>query len=139
MLKRTMFLVTMVLCAACGETPEEKAARAAEVARGQEDLAKWYAENPKTEVVVPPRSSQQNSGGLTKEHIRVVRENRRGDDSSREYIFMRQIKALGQRCDSVESAIMGAPGDWTISCAPGYDYRLSYGEDGEPTRAQRAQ
>lgn len=77
--------------------------------------------------------------GLTRDQIRVVRENHRGDDSSREHVFRAQIKALGQRCDSVDRAIMGGPGEWTISCAPGYDYRLSYDAAGKPTRAQRAQ
>lgn len=139
MLNRIIFLVTVALYAGCGETPEQKAAREADLARGQEDLAKWYAENPKTEVRVPPTVGTRSPSRLTEDQIRVLRENRRGDDSSREYIFKTQIKALGHRCDSVDSAIMGAPGEWEISCAPGYDYRLYYDAHGKPVRAQRAQ
>lgn len=149
MLKPIVF-ATFVLCAGCGETPEEKAAREtrqinqeAERARSQrheESMKKWYAENPDSEAARAMQSSSQPSSvGLTKDQIRVLRENHSGDDSSREHVFRAQINALGQRCDSVNRAIMGGPGEWTISCAPGYDYRLSYDEAGKPTRAQRAQ
>ena len=142
MLKQTLFLMAVMLCAGCGETTKQKSEReqreGAEAARGKEELAKWYVEHPKTVVTtVPPGSSQGTS--LSKDQVRVLRENRAGDDSSREYIFRAQIKALGQRCDSVDSAIMGEPGEWEISCAPGYEYRISYDENGTPTRAQRAQ
>lgn len=146
MLKRTVFLATVVFCAGCGETPEGKAAREtrqmnqeAERARAQrheESMKKWYAENPDSEAA---RAQPSLGPGLSSNHIRVLRENHRGDDSSREYIFKTQIKALGQRCDSVDSAIMGAPGEWEISCAPGYEYRISYDPSGKPVRAQRAQ
>lgn len=105
---------------------KEQKAETERAERHKKSMEAYYKEHP-----------TDDSKG--EDQIRVVRENHRGDDSSREYIFRAQIKALGERCDSVDRAIMGGPGEWEISCAPGYEYRLSYDANGKPTRAQRAQ
>lgn len=62
---------------------------------------------------------------------RVFTENHRGDDSARELIFKRALSKNGQRCDSVEKALMTSPGAWIVTCAPGYKYGFSFDKNGD--------
>jgi hypothetical protein len=69
--------------------------------------------------------------------VRVLRQNISVDDHARAFIFQGALSHSGNRCDEVTTAIMGAPGVWTVNCAPGYVYRLSFDSEGEVTGAQR--
>jgi len=66
--------------------------------------------------------------------IRITRENHRADDGAREMIFKASITSAGRRCDSVRKALMTAPGQWTIECAPGHRYKLAFDEHGNPVQ-----
>ena len=77
------------------------------------------------------------NGSTSSDLRRAVRENHSADDSARALIFRSALRKSGQRCDDVESAIMGAPGVWTITCSPGYRYRFEYDRNGNPVGAYR--
>lgn len=80
---------------------------------------------------------QQATPSATPDHVRIAedakamnarlwRENHRLDDSARAYILKSTLKSGGQRCDSVESQIMAAPGEWRVRCSPGYAYYFKF-------------
>jgi hypothetical protein len=68
---------------------------------------------------------------------RVWRENHRLDDGARKFMVSGMLRKAGERCDEIERMIMGAPGTWTVSCAPGYRYLFVFDEHGEYQSAMR--
>ena len=61
---------------------------------------------------------------------RLFLENNKGDDSARNYIFKATLSKGGERCDSVDSAVMRGAGTWIVTCSPGYTYRFRFDSKG---------
>lgn len=68
---------------------------------------------------------------------RLFLRNEPGGDWSRAVVFREALTRAGQRCDSVDRQIMQRPGEWLVSCAPGYRYRFTFGPRGELERSER--
>ena len=57
---------------------------------------------------------------------RLWLDNQARDDERRSITFQSEIRGRGERCDKVLSALMGAPGNWVVACAPGYRYTFTF-------------
>lgn len=64
---------------------------------------------------------------------------RSGYDAAREFVLKGMVRKSGERCDSVESLLMGEPGVWTMKCSPGYTYRFRFNAQGQPIDAMKVQ
>ncbi len=107
------------------------------VERAKQATARASTQAP---VVARPNSATPDKPGPTTPNptdVRLWRANSKWDDSARAFIFKSALRSAGQRCDSVESQIMGSPGVWSVRCAPGYDYRFVFDSQGKMTSAMR--
>ncbi len=68
---------------------------------------------------------------------RLFLRNEPGGDWGRAVVFREALTRGGQRCDNVDRQIMQRPGEWLVSCAPGYRYRFTFGPRGELERSER--
>jgi len=68
---------------------------------------------------------------------RLFLEDRRWDDDARGSVFHKVLRSAGQRCDDVSRMLMGRPGVWRVTCAPGYVYTFRFDAKGELVSAQR--
>ena len=87
-----------------------------------EDLASERADRPSTDPDA---------------RARLFLRNEPGGDWGRAVVFREALTRAGQRCDSVDRQIMQRPGEWLVSCAPGYRYRFTFGPRGELERSER--
>jgi uncharacterized membrane protein len=62
---------------------------------------------------------------------RTVLENEPSDDAARAEAFKRVIKDSDGHCDRVDRAAMVSSGVWTVRCANGEVYRLTYTQKGK--------
>lgn len=89
-------------------------------------------------IVTPSRVQQAPTAAESQAtNRRLFFENHAPDDLARGYIFKQVLKGAGQRCDSVQVAVMGDPGVWKVVCAPGYRYAFRFDSDGKVTSAVR--
>ena len=104
-------------------------------------LGMWASNQPSA-----PRQSGQPSATRSKpmptEHPsrtnqRLFLEEHRADDSAREYIFRTTLRKSGERCDSVESALMSRTGVWTVRCPPGHVVVFTFDQMGDLKEARK--
>ena len=73
---------------------------------------------------LPPASAQEVADETRERTERLWTQSRRQDDAARARALVELLERAGQRCDSVQSALMQERGTWLVGCAPGYRYSL---------------
>lgn len=89
---------------------------------------------PTTTVPYPLRATPSPevipSAAPSQDMKRLFLEEHRMDDSARTFIFQRALRKSGERCDSVEKALMSSPGAWQVHCSPGHVYGFVFDQQG---------
>lgn len=80
---------------------------------------------------LPPASAEEVADETRERTERLWTQARRQDDAARARALVELLERAGQRCDSVQSALMRERGTWLVGCAPGYRYRLEFGSVGQ--------
>ncbi len=85
-----------------------------------------------------PRAVSTSPGTSEEQRVRMAYKDVPEDDAARALFFKAAITKAGQRCDEVTRALMGEPGNWTVTCAPGYAYAFQfYYDKGDQYRVSR--
>ncbi|MBN2371755.1 MAG: hypothetical protein JXO72_14830 [Vicinamibacteria bacterium] len=84
-----------------------------------------------------PAPSPTHASSSTRVNKRLVLENNPLDHDARVAAFKQIVISAGEHCDGIEKPAMRSPGNWIVTCKPGYIYTFKFDAQGNLTEVKK--